>query len=159
MSGGSSSSSSTQNTSQYYDQRSVVDAGGGIVGTGNAWDQSIHLTDNSTKTDSGAFGVVRDIGALQADMAKHLADNGASMTSGAFDLAKNAQEGAVSSFADVLDLTKAVVSQAGAQASTAASTAAAAYQSAADTSSGNKTLIYAALAAVAVVGLAVAFRK
>lgn len=155
MSGGSSSSSSTQNTSQYYDQRSVVDAGGGLVGTGNTWVQST--------TDGGAVSAIRDIGALQADMAKRLVDTNASttssVTSGAFDLAKNAQEGAMSSFGDVLNLTKAVVSQAGAQASSAATTAAAAYQSAADTASGNKTLIYAAIAAVAVVGLAVAFRK
>jgi hypothetical protein len=47
----SSNKASTNNTSTqstYNDQRSVVDAGGGVAGTGNFWDQSIRDSGNQT---------------------------------------------------------------------------------------------------------------
>lgn len=50
---GSRSKSNTATTSSFYDNRSVVDAGGGIVGTGNSWDQSTTLIDGrQTYTDA-----------------------------------------------------------------------------------------------------------
>ncbi|TXC66023.1 hypothetical protein FSC37_09190 [Piscinibacter aquaticus] len=50
-----------------------------------------------------------------------------------------------------------VIGRAGDQAKQVASTANAAYASASDTSSGNKTLLYAGVAAVALVGVVAAF--
>ena len=69
--GSKSSSTPTSNATNYSDSRSVADAGGGILGNANQWDQSVNLldaadnsqrydgsttnTDNSTRTntDSG----------------------------------------------------------------------------------------------------------
>ena len=51
--GSKKSSTSTNTTSQYTDNRSVVDAGGGIVGEGNTWDQSqtwLQMTDASNRS-------------------------------------------------------------------------------------------------------------
>ena len=51
--GSKKSSTSTNTTSQYTDNRSVVDAGGGIVGQGNSWDQSqtwVQMTDASDRS-------------------------------------------------------------------------------------------------------------
>jgi hypothetical protein len=53
--GSKKSSTATNTTSQYTDNRSVVDAGGGIVGQGNAWDQSqtwYQLTDASDRSST-----------------------------------------------------------------------------------------------------------
>lgn len=196
MSRTSKNATSTASTSQYYDNRSVVDAAGGIVGSGNAWDQSLHLTDASSTTnvvtDGRSFDLVRDIGLAQADTARAIALGGSTMgtdalelgfaaqaravdsathtSNSAFDLARSSQANAFESsgealgfaretFGDVLGLARTVVGQAGTQADTAASTAAAAYSSATDSSSGNKTLIYAGVAAVAAIGLAAALRN
>lgn len=49
--GSRSSSSSTSNpTTNYADNRNVIDAGGGVAGTGNQWDQSVSYIDNG-RTD------------------------------------------------------------------------------------------------------------
>ena len=46
---GSRSSSTTSNpTTNYADNRNVIDAGGGVAGTGNQWDQSVSAIDNSS---------------------------------------------------------------------------------------------------------------
>ncbi len=51
--GSKSSSSSPVTTSTQTDARQVIDAGGGIVGSGNRWDQSTKLTDSrQTFTDA-----------------------------------------------------------------------------------------------------------
>jgi hypothetical protein len=51
--GSKSSSSSPVTTSTQTDARQVIDAGGGIVGSGNFWDQSTKLTDSrQTFTDA-----------------------------------------------------------------------------------------------------------
>ncbi len=266
---GSRSKTNTATTSNFYDQRSVIDAGGGIVGNGNAWDQSTNLTsidartsysdsrdqsmsftdwsdrsqsftdsrdmstsftdwsdrsqtftdsrdqsmsftdwsDRSTSTtidartsvDPGSVYVLRDLAdgatrvglaqtaaardmALQVDGLRSSATDFAARVQGdaagfnsaamgrAFDLASSgsaqvARSSAEAlgfvrdSFGDVVAMAREVVGQAGVQAAQSSSTAAGAYQSAADTASGNKTLIYAALATVGVVGLMVAFKR
>lgn len=82
----------------------------------------------------------------------------------AFDLARSTSTQAFASsgealgftrdtFGKVVDLAQSVIGQAGTQAAQVASTANAAYASASDTSSGNKTLLYAGIAAVALVGI------
>ena len=205
----SSSSTAANSTQNYYDSRSVIDAGGGVVGTGNTIDSSrsyqsfTDSRDTSTKvqtnitTDGGAFDVVRSvadglnkIGLAQTDAARDIALSADKSMSGSVSLAMKAQEDAASfnelaasksfdlarststqafasssealgfgrdTFDKVIGLARDVVGQAGTQAAQVASTANAAYASASDTSSGNKTLLYAGVAAVALVGLAVAF--
>lgn len=55
--GGRSSETKTNTQSNYNDNRQVFDAGGGIAGSGNWWDQSTTWTsntaDNRTNTNSG----------------------------------------------------------------------------------------------------------
>jgi hypothetical protein len=178
-----SSSTTTNVEHKYYDQRSVADAGGGILGDFNRWDQSTHLTDArdqsdrsiriDASTDGGAFDVVKDASKAAFDLAQRAQSDAASFNANAagrsFDLASSSAAQAYrsnadalgfarGSFGDVLDLAKSVVGQAGVQAKDAAATATGAYQAAADTATGNKTLIYAALGAVALVGVAFAFK-
>ena len=226
-----SNSTSTSSNQTYYDQRSVVDAGGGVVGNGNdsssrfnyqaftdrsdrSVDSSQRFTDWSNRstndsrdqridnrqiTDGGAFDVVRDVadgvsrfGLAQIGLARDLATRADASSSSAMTLAMRAQQDAASfnegaagkafdlarssaaqafassgdaigftrdTFADVVGLARDVVGQAGDQARTAAGTAGAAYSSASDTSSGNKTLVYAGIAVVALVGVVVAFKS
>lgn len=180
---GSKSKSSTATTSNFYDNRQVNDAGGGIVGSGNFQDQSINLTDN-TRTDSS----IRYTDSSSQDSSIRYADSSSTNTNNsrtnnsqttitttdggsveqAVRLATTATTGAFKNsgdalgfgrdvLADVVGLAKTVVGQAGSQAEAASSIAAGAYAGAADTSSGNKTLVYAGIAAVALVGAAVAF--
>lgn len=192
MSGGGKSSTSNQTTSSYYDNRSVVDAGGGIVGTGNTWDQSTNLT--SISVDGGAINAIKSMGIAQTEAARDIAIKGAASGSAAMDFARQAQEDASSynkaaldrsmdlsdsaqkfamtandaalsfagkNFDKVLGMTQDVVKQASTNASNAADVARSAYQSAADTAAGNKTLIYVAIGAVALVGVvaaAIAFK-
>jgi hypothetical protein len=178
-----SSSTTTNVEHKYYDQRSVVDAGGGIVGIGNRWDQSTHLTDArdqsdrsiriDASTDGGAFDVVKHVADDTFDLAQRAQSDAASFNAAAanrsFDLASSSSAQAYKSnadalgfargsFGDVLDLAKSVVGQAGTQAKDAAATVTSAYQAAADTATGNKTLIYVAIGAVALVGVAFAFK-
>ena len=263
--GGRSSATATNTSSQQYDNRSVVDAGGGIAGSGNNWDQSSaysyaqftadnsqRFTDNSDRsqrtsftdssdrsqrtsftdssdrrvdasqsfadwsnrstttktsndnrvsisTDGGAFDLVRHvadgittIGRDQIDYARDLASRADTMGKSATDFAIRSQEAAVGfadqaagrafdlarssaaqafassgdalgftrdTFASVIDLASKAVDQAGRQAGEAASTAGAAYSAATNTASGNKTLIYMAIGAVALVGAVAAFKS
>lgn len=232
-----SNNTQTSSTQNYYDNRSVVDAGGGIVGNGNFVDSSsaysyssftdasdrssrtsidasqsfTDWSDRSTSletsdsrdqsvkisTDGGAFDVIRSvadglnkIGLAQTDAARAIAGQIDSVGGGAVDLALKAQQSAASfnenaankafdlarssstqafssssealgfakeTFGDVVGLARTVIDQAGDQAKSVASTANAAYASASDTSSGNKTLLYAGVAAVALVGIVAAF--
>ena len=272
--GNKSTSTSTATTNNNYDQRSVTDAGGGIVGNRNTIDRSNNYTadtytatldssqrftdnsdrssrtsysdssdrsvdasqrfsdysdrssrssysdtrdqrvdasqrfsdtsdrrvavDNRNITDGGAFDVVKSvadgvsaIGLGQIDLARDLASRADSMRSGATDFAIKAQEQAAGfaddtagrafdlarssaaqayassgealgftrdTFADVIGLASKAVDQAGRQADDAASTAGAAYSSATNTASGNKTLIYMAIGAIALVGAIAAFK-
>lgn len=182
---GSRSNSSTATTSNFYDQREVNDAAGGVIGTGNSQDNSITLIDASTTTDGGALQYAQAIGLAQTAAARALSDSAVRLASDAqagaidsanrsssraFDLASSSATQAFQSSGEALDFGRAVlaeaaglarsaVSQAGSQASDAASTAAGAYQSAADTAAGNKTLIYVGIAAVALVGAVVAFKR
>ena len=287
--GGRSSATATNTSSQQYDNRSVVDAGGGIAGSGNNWDQSsaysyaqftadnsqrftdnsdrsqrtsftdssdrsqrTSFTDNSDRsqrtsftdssdrsqrtsftdssdrrvdasqsfadwsnrstttktsndnrvsisTDGGAFDLVRHvadgittIGRDQIGYARDLASRADTMGKSATDFAIRSQEAAVGfadqaagrafdlarssaaqafassgdalgftrdTFASVIDLASKAVDQAGRQAGEAASTAGAAYSAATNTASGNKTLIYMAIGAVALVGAVAAFKS
>lgn len=185
---GSRSSSKTSTASTFYDQRQVYDAGGGVVGTGNTQDQSLHLTDASNRsinmtdasstvthnTDGRAFEFARDVGMAQTEAARAIAQASASAGNRALDFATQAQQDAASfnssaldrtfdlattSSGEALGLARDAIAAARSSSSDSLATMQTAYQAAADTSSGNKTLIYAALAAVAVIGLAVAFKR
>lgn len=185
------SSTNTSTVVNNYDQRSVNDAGGGLIGDGSSIDNSISYASFTNSTDGGAFDVVRSvadglnrIGLAQVDAARDLAGRVDSFQNAgvslamraqqdaagfnelaagrAFDLARSSQAQAFANsgealgfaretFGQVVDLARGVIGQAGQQASEAAGTAAAAYANAADTSSGDKTLKYAGLAAVAIV--------
>nr|WP_295075358.1 hypothetical protein [uncultured Roseateles sp.] len=59
MSGGKTNKTETQNSSAYYDNRSVVDAGGGIVGNGNSWDQSQTFVDATQQLTSNTDNSMR----------------------------------------------------------------------------------------------------
>lgn len=159
---GSKSKSNTSTTSNFYDQRQVNDAGGGVIGSGRQ-DNSITYTDNSVSTDAGSIKAAQDI-AVKAIAAAQKSSEGAvagavavtqsaidssEYTTGrAFDLAmKSAVQSSESSGA-ALGLARNAIDAANS-----------AYQGSADTANGNKTLIYAGLAAVALVGVAVLFRK
>lgn len=191
------SATTNQSTTNQYDQRSVTDAGGGIVGSGNAFDQSSQTTINNT--DGGAFALVgrvadgvADTSRMQTMAAERIADAAGASSHAAFEFAERAQSDAASfnlsaadrvfdlassgqsqafassrdamgfaqeSFGELASLAREVVGQAGTQAATAAATASGAYQAAADTGNGNKTLVYAALGVVAVAALAFAFKR
>lgn len=257
---GSKSSSKNQTTSNFYDNRQVNDAGGGVIGSGNRLDNSINLTDRSvtstttrnstdnsinlldrstsntstrtstttdnslryndssdrsvrTTTDnslryndssdrsqrtsytdnSRTSYTVTDSGAVQAAQAiaikgldagtkgqaeavkfatkaqNDAASFNAAAVSRVFDLAGASQAAVAKSNSEALgfardtlnevtDYAREVSRMAKDQAQAFGSGLAGAYQSAADTNTGNKTLIYAALAAVAVVGVAMAFK-
>jgi len=94
----SSSSTATNTTSNYYDQRSVNDAGGGIIGTGNSVDASQTWTDNSQTTWTQNTTVV-DAG--QTEMARQIAlaaiNAAKDGSNGATSAAIKAQENAISS--------------------------------------------------------------
>lgn len=51
--GSKKSSTSTNTTNEFFDNRSVNDAGGGVAGSGNVWDQSVNAIDNRSNTNSG----------------------------------------------------------------------------------------------------------
>lgn len=116
--GSKKSNTSTNTTSSYYDNRSVVDAGGGIVGEGNTWDQSqtwvqntetnwndnsqttwTQNTDNSNRSTTNLSYSVVDAGqtALAQSVAeaaiKAARDSSASST----DAALRAQQNAINS--------------------------------------------------------------
>ena len=57
--GGKSNSTASSTSSQYYDSRSVVDAGGGIVGNGNSWDQSQTFVDATQHLTSSTDNSIR----------------------------------------------------------------------------------------------------
>lgn len=215
--GSKKNSTSTSTSSQYYDNRSVVDAGGGIVGNGNTWDQGTYLTsqtsttDNSIKVDDsrdqsirmedsrdqsvrisvdgGAISAIERMGLAQTEAAKDIAIKAATTGLGAMDFAKQTQEDAASfnktafarsmdmadgaqkfaltandaalsfagkNFDKILGMAQDVVKQSSSNAASAADVAKSAYQSAADTATGNKTLIYVAVGAVALVGVVAA---
>lgn len=163
---GSKSKSSTSTTSNFYDQRQVNDAGGGVIGGGTI-DNSISVVDRSSATynttDAGSIKAAQDIAVKAIAAAQKSSDSAVAgavavtqsaidsseyTTGRAFDLAlKSAVQSSESSGA-ALGLARNAIDA-----------AAGAYQSAADTGTGNKTLIYAGLAAVALVGVAVLFRK
>jgi hypothetical protein len=199
------SSTTNQSTTNQFDQRQVNDAGGGIVGSGNQFDQSIRYTDSRTSsttinnTDGGAFALVgrvadgvADTSRMQTLAAERIAGQAGASSKDAFALAQRAQADAAGfnlnaanrsfdlarsssaaafdassdamgfardSFGKLADLARTVVGQAGEQAADAAATASGAYQAAADTGNGNKTLVYAALGVVAVAALAFAFKR
>lgn len=171
---GSRSSSKTATTSNFYDQRQVNDAGGGIVGTGNSQDQSITLVDASTSvtTDAGAFKFASEIGRAQTDAAVQIGATGAQLGNSAIKLASDAQAAAIAtvraSNSGAFDLAESSAARAYASSGealafgrsvldAASGAVSSAYDSAADTSSGNKTLLYAGIAAVALVAVTVAF--
>jgi hypothetical protein len=160
--GGSKSSSTTTNaTTNNYDQRSIADAGEGIVGgMGNTIDRSTSSTINYQATDAGSIGQAFNL----AQSSQAVAFDSTSNALGFANASSGQALGfARESFADLAGLAKTVVGQAAQQASAvvdnsakATAAVASAYQASADTATGNKTLIYAGLAAVAVVA-AIAF--
>lgn len=156
---GSKSSSSQKTTSNFYDQRQVNDAAGGIVGSGNTQDNRISIV----STDAGAIATAKEIATRAIDAAQASSSGAvagavkvtesaieASRYSGgrAFDLAEKSAVQAYSSSGAALDFGRSALEA-----------VANANASAADSATGNKTLIYVGIAAVAAIGLAVAFRK
>lgn len=146
---------------------------------GGAFDVVRSVADGITRIGVDQVAAARDI-ALRADtqssgamdFARQAQQSAAGFNelaaSKAFDLARSSSTQAFESsgaalgftrdtFSDVVSLAKDVIGQAGDQAKTVATTAGAAYASASDTSSGNKTLLYAGIAAVALVGVVAAF--
>lgn len=109
-------------------------------------------TDFAVKAQELAIGFSDD----QANRAFDLARSSAAQ---AFNSSAEAIGFTRETFAQTMELVGDAMSQAGMQAGAAADTAGAAYASATSTASGNKTLIYAAIGAVALVGVAVALRK
>lgn len=115
--GSKKSSTSTNTTSQYTDNRSVVDAGGGIVGQGNSWDQSqtwlqntettSNWNDNSTSTlnysvvDAGQTEMARQVALAAINAAK---DSSTTATSAAINAQSNAITSNERAVKGVLDL-------------------------------------------------------
>jgi hypothetical protein len=218
----SSSSTSSNTTNNFFDQRQVNDAGGGIAGSGNQWDQSVSMmdsgnqtwtdsssqtwtdnsnnsqnwTDNSVTTnnsvDPGAFKLGEAQTAAARAIAERAIEVARSSASESMKTALQAQQAAIGStnattaaafnfagtnatqafesnsraigmvgekFDTLAGLALDVVKTAGNQANSAGATAKAAFDSAASQANGNKTLMYVALAAVALVGLAVMAKK
>lgn len=220
----SSSSTSSNTTNNFFDQRQVNDAGGGIAGTGNQWDQSVAMMDsgNTTWTDSssqtwtdnsnnsqnwtdastntttinsvdpGAFKLGEAQTAAARAIAERAIEVARSSSEASMQAALQAQQNAIGStnaitasalnfagsntaqafesntraigmvgekFDTLAGLALDVVKTAGQQANSAGATAKAAFDSAASQANGNKTLMYVALAAVALVGLAVMSKK
>jgi hypothetical protein len=222
----SSSSTSSNTTNEFFDQRQVNDAGGGIAGGGNQWDQSVsaidsgnttwtdassqtwidsssqtwtdksnnsqNWTDNSTvnnsSIDPGAFKLGEAQTAAARAIAERAIEVARSSSEASMQAALKAQENAIGSsnaataaalnfagsnqtkafesnqkaigmvgekFDTLAGLALDVVKTAGKQSDSAGATAKAAYDSAASQANGNKTLMYVALAAVAIVSVAV----
>jgi len=213
--GGRSNDTQNTSTTNYADNRTVNDAGGGIIGAGNsvdnsqAWNwsstQTNQQTDSSsrsyqdsgntswssdshntwTNTDGGAIAGMRDVALSQQKVSVDLAkiaqggadkvvqaaidsqQNAMSFGSSAMDRAYTFANGAATTAAntvakssgEVLGMAKELMQGAREQAASAAGTVQAAYSNAASQANGNKTLVIAALAAVGVLGVAVALRK
>lgn len=160
---GSKSNSKQSTTSNFYDNRQVNDAAGGIVGTGNTQDQSITITDNSTTTDAGAIQAAQAVSIKAIDAARlssagavagavqvtESAIDASQYTSGrAFDLAETSATQAFSSSGAALNFGRSALDA-----------VAAAQATAQDSATGNKTLIYVGIAAVALVAAVIVFRK
>ncbi len=114
--GSRKSSTQTNTTTAYYDQRQVNDAGGGIAGSGNAWDSSTNwvdasqtswtqTTDNSNRsrnnwTDNSTTNV-QTIDAGQTEAARQIAmaaiTAARDSSNAATSAAARAQEAAISS--------------------------------------------------------------
>jgi hypothetical protein len=163
--GGGNSKSKTTTNNTWNDNRSVNDAGGGVVGSGNTQDNSIQITDNShttnTTTDHGAVRAAVDMTEAAFTTAGELGSDaltlGRGAISGAFESSADALDFGRSTLADVVGLAQSVVSQAGSQAETAATILRGAQTDQADSSTGDRTLKIAAVAAVALVAAVVGF--
>jgi hypothetical protein len=168
----SSSSSTTSSEVNNYDQRSVVDNTGGIFGSGNQVDNSLTVIDSRTitQTDAGAvrasmdaltnslsigFDGLEGIGAQNQRSIERAFDSAdlQSMTAreailSAFDLQGDAQRNSRETYASALSY-----------ADSALNAATNAYKTNADSSSGNRTVILAAIAVVGIVGAGLIFRR
>lgn len=193
---GSRSKSSTATTSNFYDQRQVNDAGGGVIGSGKVdnsikvsdsrrTDNSIKLSDNSrsstststsiTYSDAGAMKAAQTMAAQAIKAASKTSTDtlkfatkaqndaasfNANATNKVFALATSSQTAAAKSNSEALRFARDVLGDVTRASQAAQGAVVDAYAGAADSASGNKTLIYAGLASVvAVIGLAVAFRS
>ncbi len=117
----------------------------------SAGDVYTQALDTARRAQVDAIGVA-DSATLKAfDLARTSSTQLADSNSAALGFARD-------TFADVLSWAGKVSDAAGQQAQQAATVAAGAYQSAADTASGNKTLIYVAIGAVALIGAAIVLR-
>ena len=148
---------------------------------GGAFDIVRNVADGLTSVGLAQVGAARDLarrvdsqGTAATDFAIKAQEQAVGFAEGAagraFDLARSSAAQAFASSGDALgftrdtfakgvDLARESVQQAGTQATTAAATAGGAYQSAADTSSGNKSLIYVGLAVVGLVGVALLLKR
>lgn len=161
--GGGNSKSKSKVTQTWNDNRQVNDAGGGVVGSGNTQDNSVRITDNSTHTttDHGAVQAAVDIteagiGAV-TELGGDLVTMGRGAIDGAYKSSSDALDFGRDLFGDVIGLAESVVSQAGSQAETASTILRGAQTDQADSSTGDRTLKIAAVAAVALVAAVVGF--
>lgn len=152
-----SNTSTTQTTVNNYDQRSVIDAGGGIVGEGNTVVNETNT--NVMSSDPLAFDLAGRSVAQVGDSFADLIAAGQSMVgantdaftkaiAGAMDLAKGAQSAQGRALESV--------ARAGQDASAAAASA---YQGAADSASGTRQITMLGIGALALVLILVAGPK
>lgn len=115
--GSKKSSTTTNTTNEFFDQRQVNDAGGGIIGSRNdlstnwssTWEQnntdsssksysnSGNTTWNATTTDGGAIKGMETVALAQKDLAGQIARINADSSGRVVDAALKSQEGALAS--------------------------------------------------------------
>lgn len=115
--------SATNTTSQYYDQRSVVDAGGGIVGHGNRIDESVQLTNidgrdlsNRSTTTLNDSRTIDESFRLSSTDSRDFSNRSTTTITdgGAFDVVRDVADGIGSIGRMQVDATRAIASAGGA---------------------------------------------
>ncbi len=105
-----SATNTTETTNNAYDQRQVYDAGGGVIGQGNQFDQS--LSYSYSGTDAAAINAQNtaflvDVGGQQSDGIKAIAGFGAAnlreLTESATDLYSTAGSNSTQAWTRTLD--------------------------------------------------------
>ena len=154
---GSRSKSTTETTSQFYDNREVNDAAGGVIGTRNVQDNRITMVDAGSIQAAQAIAIAAIAAAKDSSgsavagavrVTERAIDASEYVGGRAFDLAEKSSVQSSSSSGQALGLAR-----------DAMDATAGAYSAAAASATGNKTLIYVAIGAVALVGIVVAFRS
>lgn len=137
----SQKNSTTENktTNNYADNRSVIDAGGGVVGSGNV----LNITDGETSRAALAFAAGTQEGVSGFNLAA---------LERTFNMAGLAAANSQKSSGELLGFAREAVGGATAAVGEA-------YKTATDTGSGNRTLILAGLAVVGVAAAVFLFKR